>query len=88
MSKKRVEKYIRIEDWGHSASERTKVWRVYNFKHSEVVGWIKWYGGFRKYCFYLQDDTMLYDSDCMILIANFLDEANKIHLWQNKRKKA
>lgn len=79
MSKKSVEEYIRIDEDGVSPSGVTKRWRVINKRTNEKVGAIKWYGGFRKYCFFPEDDTLLYDSDCLRLIADFLDAHNQLH---------
>jgi hypothetical protein len=77
--KSRVEKYIRIEDFGTSPTGKTRIWRVWNHLHQVDCGKIKWYGGFRKYCFFPMDDTLLYDADCMRLIADFLDQQNHRH---------
>jgi len=51
---------------------RTTVWEVYNRKHRCRVGVVKWYGGFRKYCFFPESEILL-DMECMRLIADFLD---------------
>lgn len=82
MSKKRVEQYLRIEDWGESESGKTRVWRVYNFYHRNVIGFVKWYGGFRRYCFYpeIEDVSWItFDSDCLRMVADFLDKVNAKH---------
>lgn len=70
------DKYIKIEEVGVSPTGKTKVWLVVNEKKNFAVGYIKWYGGFRKYCFFPVNGT-LYDSDCMQKIAEFLQDVNK-----------
>jgi len=72
----RVEKYIRFEDCGVSETGKTRIWRIFNFHHNQVVGWIKWYGGFRRYCFYTEE-AAIYDNDCLRLVADFLEEQMK-----------
>lgn len=80
-----VEKYIRFDQVGTSATGKTLVWHVMNKHNGSFVGVIKWYGGFRKYVFYPtieRVDWILLDAACMRLIADFLDEKNAA-----KRKK-
>jgi hypothetical protein len=55
----RVAKYIRFEGCGLSDAGKTRIWRIFNFHHNEVVGWVKWYGGFRRYCFYVDEPKRL-----------------------------
>ena len=82
----KVEKYITIKPHGVSKTGKTKVWEVFNVKHHCLVGYIQWYGAFRKYCFYPTDGT-LYDSDCMLMIADFLESVNVQHRRALKAKR-
>lgn len=77
-----VEKYIQIiegEAW-ETVGKKTKVWHILNIKSmpAQVIGHIRWYTGFRKYCFYPADD-MLFDWNCMRMIANFCEERTQDH---------
>ena len=76
--KKRVEKYITIKKIGATESGKTFLFHVVNVRTKEICGLIKWYGGFRKYCFYPTDD-FLFDSDCLTLIAEKLSDLNTSH---------
>ena len=82
----RVEKYIRFEDGEWSDSGKTRIWRIYNFHHNQVVGWIRWYGGFRRYCFYTEE-AAIYDNDCLRLVADKLDEVNARHREMKRQSK-
>lgn len=84
MSEKSVEKYIEIVSDGQSPSGLTKRWKVLNKREGAKVGVIKWYGGFRKYCFFPEDDTLLYDADCLRMISNYLDAVN-LQAWGQRK---
>ena len=73
--KNRVEKYIKIVEIGSSPTGKTKIWNVENVYHGHLCGQVRWYGGFRKYCFFAAD-IALYDSDFMRMIAEFLELQN------------
>ncbi len=77
MSTKSVQKYIEIVPAGNSPSGITRRWKVIQKREGITVGTIKWYGGFRKYCFFPAEDTMLYDSDFLKLVAEKLEKENK-----------
>ena len=47
------------------------------------VGQIKWFGAWRKYCFYSING--IYDNNCLLEIITFLDNINKE--WRYGRKK-
>lgn len=79
MSTDRLEKYIEIREAGLSDTGKTAIWEVMNIRDSTLCGEVRWYGGFRKYCFYPADDSMLYDSDFLRLVADHLDKVNREH---------
>lgn len=72
----RIDKWIEIVEAGTSPTGITKRWLVLNKREGSKVGAIKWYGAFRAYCFFPEDDTLLYDSDCLRKIAEFLEKVN------------
>lgn len=74
----RVEKYIKIVPKGKSPSGVTNRWVVQNVRTNDLVGWIQWHGAWRRYCFF-DAEASLYDSDCLRLIADFLDKAMLEH---------
>jgi len=48
------------------------------------LGDIKWYGAWRKFCFYPVSDT-IWDDKCLLELLNFLEQYNKE--WRNKNVK-
>jgi hypothetical protein len=78
MAKERVKKYIYIKEIGESPSRKTKIFGVINKRENRVSGEIRWYGGFRKYCFYPNSD-FLFDSDCLQMIVEYLNTLNNWH---------
>ena len=48
------------------------------------LGDIKWYGAWRKFCFYPNQDTV-WDNKCLSELLNFLEQYNKE--WRNKDAK-
>lgn len=76
---RRVEKYLEVRDAGCSKTGRTRIFIVWQKNEKRVCGEIKWYGGFRKYCFFQDENTLCWDSDGLRLIAEFCDDLNKKH---------
>lgn len=70
----RIQKYITIDGPYKVNGRKTDTWYVKLKATGEVVGTIKWYGGWRKYAFFDVDGNY-YDSDFMRLIADFCDNA-------------
>lgn len=90
MSKESVKQYIEINPAGTSPTGVTRVWNVVNSKKQQLIGTIKWWGGFRKYVFYVwmvDQEWILFDSDCMRMIADFLDSVNKRHAQDKKESR-
>lgn len=94
---KRIEKYITFREVPNKKmGARTRVWNVINKRFDETIGQIKWYGGWRKYVFFIKirsefvmsvdpeqrtADFVFFDSDCMRMIADFCESKTKEH-WQ------
>ncbi len=53
-------------------SDKTKRWLVSNLKGDSLLGVVKWYAPWRRYCFFPLTDT-LFDYGCMSEIATFVD---------------
>jgi len=51
---------------------KTRVFTVVS-KEEDMLGWIKWFGRWRKYVFFPEKDTV-YECDCLEDIASFLKE--------------
>lgn len=52
---------------------KTKLFRVCNKINRETLGYIKWFGAFRKYA-YLSNGGIFYDSECLNDIKKFLEK--------------
>lgn len=59
---------------------KTKVFGVHSKCSKCTLGWIKWHGPWRHYCFFPDDWKKLVFSDrCMIAIGEFITTQNKEH---------
>ena len=77
-----IEKYIEIEPLEHKGL--TRIWAVRNVRTRASVGWIKWYGGWRKYVFFPEADCF-FDWACLAFIGTFIETQTKLHLYGKKR---
>lgn len=65
---------------------KTKVWWVVN-KHDDVhLGWVGWFGKWRKYAFYPKLDTV-YEQVCLRDIADFCESATKEHRAMRRKQR-
>lgn len=71
-------KYIKIIHVGTSPTGKTNIWSVQTLENVEI-GFIKWFGSWRKYVFWPHSGT-LYDASCLKEITEFINEQ------MNKRK--
>jgi len=62
---------------------KTKVWNILSKSSGDLLGIVKWYGPWRQYVFFPQDET-IYSSGCMDFIVQFMKSANT---EQKHRKK-
>lgn len=73
----RLDKYIEIREVPNGV-KKTKQWQVINLNTQEIVGVVKWYGGWRKYVYY--NSVVGYsDWDFMRLIASFCEQKTQEH---------
>ena len=52
-------------------TSKTTVWSCRNLKSDAVLGYVKWYGPWRQYCFVPEVDTV-FSRSCMVDIENFI----------------
>ena len=76
-------KYIEIIEIPHTG--KTKAFEIHNKAGEYLLAEISWYSNWRQYCLMLYDD-MVFNSDCLELITNFLKEINIEHRKNWKRK--
>lgn len=66
---------------GRSKSGKTIIYRIMkreSWATNVGLGYIKWYGAWRKYVFF-PDKNTLWDNNCLNMIIRFLDKINKRH---------
>lgn len=60
--------HLRFRETGDTG--KTKIWSV-DTQTGLVLGEIRWYGPWRRYCFFPSDGT-LFDASCLIEITAFI----------------
>ena len=53
--------------------KKTSIYAVRNIKSQSIIGWIKWYGAWRQYCFFPEPET-IYSDGCLKDIIDFIRE--------------
>lgn len=71
--------YFKISELYYK-NRKTPVLTIYS-KEGYNLGEIRWYGAWRKFCFYPNEDT-IWDNKCLEEIVSFLNKYNKD--WRNK----
>ena len=65
-------------------NKKTNIYYIYPDSDTDVLlGRIKWYNHWRKYCFYAEDN-IIWDTKCLNELITFLDNLNQVH--KNKKK--
>jgi len=84
---KNENKYIKIVEI--PLKGKTKRFEVWNKSGDYVLAEIGWYSNWRQYCVFLFD-RMVFNSECLELITNFLKEINIEHRkgWKQKIKES
>lgn len=70
-----VDKYFRVVREDIKEGRKTPVFHILD-NDDEEIGVIKWYGSWRKYCFFPNGET-LWDSNCLISITYLLVKLNQ-----------
>lgn len=71
--------YVKFERVGMSSSGLTERWEVRSNSAVPIqLGWISWFAAWRKYCFSPAPAT-IFDSNCLIDIANRCSDLTKEH---------
>ena len=82
MLERRVTKYLMFES--DEPKPNTKVWRVLNRHHGDLLGYVKWYAKWRQYCFWGHDgyncpEGIILSAKCIRDIEDFLIQVNEEH---------
>ena len=54
---------------------KTPIYHICSKRSKDEIGQIKWYGAWRKYCFFPNGET-IWDNKCLEKIIDFLQELN------------
>ena len=73
-------KYIYFEEL--KSGLKTKQFRVRNKTSDSLLGWIKWYGAWRQYCFFVHFSDLVFSAGCLVDIQDFIKE---LTLERNKQ---
>lgn len=57
---------------------KTKKWTILNKDNSSNLGYISWYGAWRRYCFFPNQLT-IFEQTCLRDIANFIEIQTKLY---------
>lgn len=64
---------------------KTKMWEVVSKEGGDRLGLVKWYPGWRRYCFFPAPNT-IFEQDCLRDIAQFCENRTAIHKQIRNRK--
>lgn len=57
---------------------KTHRWEIRSKSQGSILGWVRWYGPWRQYCFFPCEGT-IYNNGCLESITQFLYDANLEH---------
>jgi hypothetical protein len=63
--------YISFEEL--EAKPKTKQFLVKNKLSDFILGYVKWYAPWRRYCFFIDKPSLVFDAKCLADIQGFLD---------------
>ena len=70
-----IGKYMMVEKLERDPSKKTDRWLIYNAKIEDLLGDVKWYSGWRRYCFFpVGVDGLVFSPDCLTAIAAFIEK--------------
>ena len=75
--------YMRFILWENKP--KTQVWNIQSKSSNALLGLIKWYGPWRQYCFFPENETT-FNSKCLDQIQTHINDLNRVHKEFAKRK--
>jgi len=73
-------KYLCFEEIGKylnafqlEVKTKTKQFAIKNEASGIVLGYVKWYAPWRKYCFFTAHSDLIFDAGCLTEIKDFID---------------
>lgn len=80
-----VNKYFSITEEKRE-NRKTPIYHIISKNSNSEIGIIKWYGAWRKFCFFPNGET-IWDTNCLIEVTNFIDDLNEAYRERNKEYK-
>ena len=77
---KTVYEYIQFDLVVQDDKKKTQTYAVRNIKSQFILGWVKWYGPWRQYCFFTDGNTIFSEGclkDIELFIKELMDERKK-----------
>jgi len=72
--------YLNFHDCGIESGKKTHTWIVQPKDGSAKVGTIKWYGAWRKYCFFTSGYAAdVFEEICLRELAAFIEAKTRAH---------
>lgn len=57
---------------------KTSVWEISSNSNGAVLGYVKWYGAWRQYCFFPEPEC-IFNTGCLAEITTFMTSATTEH---------
>jgi hypothetical protein len=73
-----MKRWITFEPASRPANRKTDVWFVHPLDGGFDLGQVKWFTGWRRYCFFPHLDTV-FEQDCLRDIATFCEDETRKH---------
>ena len=54
-------------------NKKTKVFEVQNKTSDRILGFVRWYAPWRKYCFFTTAESIIFDVSCLADIQDFIN---------------
>lgn len=58
------ETYLLFEDVPINEGRKTRIVGVYSKRHGDLLGFLRWYGAWRQYCFF-PERTTIWNPECL-----------------------
>jgi len=77
-------KYLSFLEIELTPKKKTKIFAVKNKIYGDLLGYVKWYAPWRKYCFFANNTDLIFDSGCLTDISDFIENEMQKHRDVNK----
>jgi hypothetical protein len=85
MGEYETSKYLCFEEL--ESKTKTKQFAVRNKTQSFILGYVKWYGPWRRYCFFIDKSGLVFDAECLADIQDFLKNLMLERKYESEAKR-